>query len=328
MPRQKDVIVGMDLGGTSLRALVVDGRNRILGEAKTPTKVSSKPHKLIAQVADVVKDAVISAGLDHQDISAVSIGVAGAVDSAHGIVHEAGNLRWREVPLGSELQKLLGIPVLVDNDVNVGTVGEHALGAGRGAQNVVGIFVGTGIGGGIILNGKLYEGCRGAAGEVGHIVLQVGGPRCSCGRRGCAQALASRSAMERDVRAAIKSGKKSLVLKIMNEHHRKRMTSGIIVRALKQNDPVMTKVMKRAQHFLGILTANVVNMLDPECIVIGGGIAERLGEAFVRPIRESAIKYYLYKRDTDRVRIVPGSLGDNAGTLGAVVLARQRLGNL
>jgi len=215
--------------------------------------------------------------------------------------------------------------VLVENDVNVGVVGEHALGAGQGTQEMVGIFVGTGIGGGIISRGQLYEGCRGSAGEVGHMVLLADGPRCPCGRRGCAEALASRTAMEREVRAAIKAGRKSVVRKIMEERGKERMTSSIIQRALKKNDPVMREVMKRAQHYLGILVASVANLLDPECVVIGGGIAERLGEDFVGPIRATAYEYFLNPREAKRVKIVPGLLGDDAAPLGAVILARQRL---
>lgn len=226
--------------------------------------------------------------------------------------------------LASELKSLLRVPVLVDNDVTVGGLGEYALGAGRGAQDLVAIFVGTGIGGAIISKGHLYDGSSGAAGEIGHMVLVVDGPVCGCGHRGCVEALASRTAMERDVRAEIKKGRKSVVLKIMKDTHHPRMTSSIVVKALKKNDKVMRKVMQDAQHYLGILVANVVNLLDPDRVVIGGGINERLGEEFVGPIRATAYEYFLRPKDTHRVRIVGGTLGDNAGALGAVVLARQR----
>lgn len=326
MSHSNQTIVGVDLGGTSLRALVVDGRNRILAVVKTPTKVSGKAGDVIEDIAEAVKEAVKVAGVRLGDIAAVSIGAPGAIDAVHGVVREAPNLGWKDVALGTELRKLLGRPVLVNNDVNVGVVGEHALGAGRGARELVGIFVGTGIGGGIIAHGRLYQGSRGAAGEVGHMVLEVNGPLCACGRRGCSEALASRTAMERDVRAAIKAGKKSAVLKIMKERRRDRMTSSVIARALKKNDPVMRKVIKRAQRYLGILVASVVNLLDPEVVVIGGGVTERLGEEFVEPIRRTAYEFFLRQADAERVRIVPGQLGDEAGALGAVVLARQKLG--
>ena len=325
MTNPRDVIVGVDLGGTSMRALVVDADYQVLGEDKQPTNPKEKPVKLIADLANVVEQAVERAGLKMKEVRAVSIGAPGAVDSERGIVFEAPNIRWRDVRLGAKLRKTLQVPVLVENDVNVGVVGEHVLGAGRGTKELVGIFVGTGIGGGIISRGRLYEGCRGSAGEIGHVVIQADGPRCGCGKRGCAEALASRTAMERDVRAEIKAGHKSQVLEIMKARNRDRMTSNIVVRALRKRDRVMRKVMARAEHYLGILVANIVNILDPECVVIGGGLAERLQEDFVGPIRKTAYHYFLQQRGFERVSILPGQLGDQAGALGAAVLARQRL---
>jgi glucokinase len=325
MAPAKDVLVGIDMGGTSLRALVVNARNEVLAVEKEPTNVSQKSDGLIRDLAGMVEDVVRAAGLRKTQLRAVSIGAPGAVDPERGVVYNAPNLHWDVVPLGDKLKKLLRVPVFVENDVNVGVAGEHALGAGRGANDLVGVFVGTGIGGGIIFRGELYQGMRGAAAELGHMIVQVDGPRCGCGNHGCIEALASRTAMERDVRAAIRGGEKSCVLKLMEERGKDRMTSNIIQRALKKNDPVMRKVMKRAQYFLGIAVASVVNLLDPECVVMGGGIAERLGEAFVGPIRKTAYEYFLRRHDAERVKIVPGALGDNAGPLGAVVLARKRL---
>lgn len=265
MRRAKDVIVGVDMGGTSMRALVVDHKNEILAMGKMATNRGRNPGKLISDIAALVEETVEEADLKPSELRALSIGAPGAVDPVRGIVHEAPNLGWREVALGRKLQALLHVPVLVDNDVNVGVLGEYALGAARGAQEVVGIFVGTGIGGGIISRGRLYEGGRGVAGEIGHVVVDVEGPLCGCGKRGCAEALASRTAIERDVRAAIKAGEKSIVLKMMKKRDKQRMTSSIIRAALNKKDRVMRKVMKRAQYYLGILVANVVNILDPQC---------------------------------------------------------------
>jgi len=323
--RRAEIIVGVDMGGTSLRAVVVNEEDKILAVEKNPTPVGKKPDALIEDIAAEVIDALEAAGMKRSDLRAVSVGAPGAVNPEKGLVYEAPNLGWRDVRLGPKLSDMLGVPVLVENDVNVGTMGEFGLGAGQGAQELVGIFVGTGIGGGIISGGELYEGLRGAAGEIGHMVLQVDGPRCGCGKRGCAEALASRTAMEREVRAAIKNGAKSCVLELMKERNKDRMTSSIIVRALKKKDRVMRDVLKLTERYLGILVANVVNILDPECVVIGGGVAERLKEDFVGPIRKTAREYFLCQRDASRVKIVAAKLGDNAGALGAVVLARRRL---
>jgi len=325
MAEAKSCYVGIDLGGTSLRALVVDAANKILAVRKIPTVRGGGSTKLIERIAKLVETVLADAGVSRSIVRAVSIGAPGPIDRERGMVEEAPNLGWKRVPLRSELRQLLRVPVFVDNDVNVGLVGEHAFGAGRGARNLVGIFVGTGIGGAIITDGKLFEGSHGGAGEIGHTVILMDGPLCSCGHHGCVEALASRTAMERDVRAPIKAGRKSPVLKIMKKKGKLRMTSSIIAAALKKKDPVMQDVMKHAQYCLGILAANVVNLLDPECIVFGGGVSDKLKDDFVDPIRETAYNYFLRTSSRGRVKIVPGQLGDNAGALGAIVLARQRL---
>ncbi|MGH9406816.1 MAG: ROK family protein [Terriglobia bacterium] len=325
MPNKKEIIVGIDLGGTSIKAIAVDGKSKILAVGKKKTQADQKPKAVIKEIASLVTDAAKDAGVKMKAVVAVSIGAPGAIDVRRGIVREAPNLRWKDVPLASELRLMLGTPVVVDNDVNVGIMGEHALGAGERVDNLVGIFVGTGIGGGIISGGKLFEGANGWAGEVGHTVVLVDGPVCSCGRRGCAEALASRTAIERDVLEAVRGGAKSAVPQILKERKRDRITSSIIQIALAKKDPVMKEVMKRAEYYLGILVGNIVNVLDPERVVIGGGIAARLGEAFVGPIRSTAYEYFLHREAAKRVKIVPGALGDNAGALGAVVLARKRL---
>jgi glucokinase len=325
MPAKKEFIVGIDMGGTRLRALVVDAHNQVLGMQRAPTNPKQKPERLVGDLVLLVKGTVEQAHLRLSDLRTVSIGVPGAVDPERGIVHHAPNLGWKKVPLGPQLEALLHVPVFVENDVNIGVMGEYVLGAGQGAHDLVGIFVGTGIGGGILRDGLLYQGARGAAGEVGHIIVEVNGPRCGCGNLGCAEALASRTAMERDVRAALRRGEKSIVPKLMQERGRQRMTSSIIQKAMKQHDPLMEKVMERAQFYLGILVANVVNMLDPECVIIGGGIVARLGKDYVTPIRKTAYEHFLRRHDARRVKIVPGLLGDDAGPLGAVALARQRL---
>ncbi len=326
MSEKTDVILGVDLGGTSLRVLTLDRRNQVLSVDKNPTKPDASAASLIKDIAAASRRAAEAAGVPWQKVRAMSVGAPGAVDPERGIVYKAPNLGWENVPLARRLGALLSLPVFVENDVNAGTIGEYVLGAGRGARDMVGLFIGTGIGGGLVIDGKLHGGLRGAAGEVGHIIVEKNGPRCGCGKKGCVEALASRTAMERDVRRAIRAGGKSVVLKLMKERKRPRMTSSIIAKALGKGDPVMLQVMKRAQYYLGILVANLVNTLDPEVIVIGGGIAERLGEGYVAPIRATAREYYLRQDGRERIKIVPGVLGDNAGAIGAAVLARRRLG--
>ncbi len=325
MSSKRDLIVGVDLGGTSLRALALDSKNRILAIEKTPTRPDVCAADVIRDIAAHVKKAVNASGASWSRLAAVSVGAPGAVDPKQGIVYKAPNLGWENVRLSRKLEAILSVPVLVENDVNAGTMGEYVLGAGQGAADMIGIFIGTGIGGGLILGGELHEGYRYAAGEIGHIVVERNGPRCGCGKKGCVEALASRTAMERDVQRAIRAGARSVVPQIMKERKRTRLTSSTIVRALARKDPVMQNVIKQAQFYLGLLVASLVNTIDPEAIVIGGGIAERLGEEFVSPIRKTAWEYFLRQDGRERIRIVPGELGDNAGAIGAAVLARRRL---
>ena len=325
MRKNQTLVVGVDLGGTSMKAIIADRRNRVLASNRKRTDVRAKPKPLISEIANLIERAAADAGVKVPALAAVGIGAPGAVDVERGVVIAAPNLGWRNVPLGAELKSRLRVPVVVENDVNIGVVGEHALGAGNQVSHLLGVFVGTGIGGGIICGGELYGGGHGWAGEIGHMVLLAGGPVCGCGNRGCAEALASRTAMERDMRDAVKGGRPSAVIRIMKERKKDRMTSSVIEAALGKKDAVMKEIMKRAEFYLGILVANLVNVLDPERVVIGGGIAARLGEDFVGPIRRTATEYFLHAGAVKRVKIVKGILGDKAGTLGAVVLARKRL---
>lgn len=325
MAHKSGLIIGVDLGGTSMKALAVDKKSRILSSEKKKTPTGVPARELVREISVLVKEAANSAGFKLKAVQGVGIGAPGPVDARRGIVREAPNLGWKNVPLAADLEARLALPVVVDNDVNVGVLGEHALGAGEKVPNLVGIFVGTGIGGGIISGGKLFEGSHGWAGEVGHTVILPDGPVCSCGRRGHAEAVASRLAVERAVFAEIKAGRKSAITEILRERRRDRITSSVIQEALSRKDAVMREVMERAEFYLGILAANVANIIDPERVVIGGGIAARLGESFVGPIRATAAQYFTHAQAANHIKIVAGSLGDSAGALGAAVLARRRL---
>ena len=310
---------GVDLGGTSMIAVIADAKGKVRGSSDCETNRSLKPSELIDQIADQVLAAAKDAKIKPSKIHALGIGAPGAVDPKKGIVVKAPNLGWTDVPLAKQLKKRIGCDVALGNDVQVAIVGEHAFGVARGLKRVVGIWVGTGIGGGLIIDGKLSRGARGAAGEIGHMVIKEDGPECGCGRRGCVEALASRTAMERDVRAQ----GKSLVLEIMKEKNKPRMTSSVIKRALEAGDPVMTDVVNRAEHYLGLLAGNVVNLIDPEMVVIGGGVAQRLKEDFVAPIREIARSRFLRPDPDGEIRIEHATLGDYSGALGAAALARD-----
>jgi glucokinase len=319
-------VIGIDLGGTKIHAAVVDDAGGILSSARTRTPVDGGPERVIHEMVELIKVVSKGSGAQVEDLSAICIGVPGAVDDAKGMVEWAPNLNWQKVPLEPLLQEALGhhVPVFLGNDVEVAVLGEHTYGCGRGTADFVGVFVGTGIGGGIVIDGALHTGVRHAAGEVGHVILKKGGPRCRCGNRGCAEALASRTAMERQVRALVRKGKYSIVSDLLARSG-PRLTSSIIVRALDKQDKVMTQVFRRAQKTLGLLVASLINVLDPEMVVIGGGLCERLGESMVGRIRQVAYDHLLLKERLEQVKIEPTLLRDRAAPLGAAVFARQRL---
>jgi glucokinase len=319
-------VVGMDLGGTKILAGVVDAKGKILGQAKRATKPEAGAEAVVERMAKTVREAIEAAGLGEDDIAAVCSCAPGTIDAARGVVRFAPNLQnWENVPLGKFLGDALHLPAFIENDVNLGALGEHVLGAGQGISSVIGIFVGTGIGGGLILDGKLWGGWRGGAGEVGHTVVLAEGPVCGCGSRGCAEALASRTAIERDIWAGIKAGRPSLIPQIMKKDSRQRLTSGALAEAYNQGDPLVREVIGRAQFYLGVLVGNLVNIIDPQMVIIGGGVTEALGDAYLDPIRPVAYQYFINKRGAQEVAIVPARLGDHAALLGAAVYARQRL---
>lgn len=313
------------MGGTSLTAVAASEAGHVVAESRQKTKPQDGPDVVIEQIIEAARR-VIDRTESSKKFQAICVGAPGATDLNSGMVYKAPNLGWENVPLGQKLEKALGLKAIVGNDVNVGTLGEFHFGAGQGARHMVGIFVGTGLGGGIIIDGKPYHGSRGAAAEIGHTILLPGGPACGCGQRGCVEALASRTAMERDIRTGIAGGRKSIVLEIMKRESRSRMTSSVIEKALKRKDALMQEVISRAQYYLGLLTAGLVNVLDPEVVVFGGGLIERLGEQFLGPIRPVAYQHFLRKDNAQSIRLVPAKLKNHAGPLGAVVLGRQVLG--
>lgn len=319
--------LGIDLGGTKILAALVDGEGKILGEAKRATRGEEGQQVVIERIIMTAKDAIAAAGVKPGTVAAAGIGAPGPVDVATGVVYNPPNLPgWDQVPLGPALQAVLGIPVFVDNDVNVGSMGEFTLGAGRGVQDMVALFVGTGVGGGVVVGGRLHRGFRGSAGEIGHMIVDPGGPVCGCGRRGCLEAFASRTAIERDVQAGLAAGRPSVMGDLLASAKRNRLTSGVIAKALEQQDALMIEIMARVHLYLGLAVANIVNFLDPEAIVFGGGVVESLGESFLEPVRQIARPYFLQQKDAEKVRIVLATLGDHAGVLGAAIMAAQEAG--
>lgn len=319
--RHRKIVVGIDLGGTKILAAAVGSGGRILGRAKRSTKSEQGQKAVLDRMAECAREAVANAGLSFADVQGVGIGAPGPLEPEEGVVIFAPNLSgWKNVPVKASLEKTLRKPVFLDNDVNVGTLGEHALGAGKGVGDLVGIFIGTGIGGGVILNGRLHRGFNKTSGEIGHMMIEKGGPKCGCGNRGCLEALASRTAIARDIAAAIRSGKRS-VLGRRGNIDPSELKSGDISRALKAGDGVALRVIRRAARAIGVSVVNVIHLLNPEMIILGGG-AMAFGDFLLPVVRKTVAKRAL-PLTADNVKIVPALLADDSGVLGAAVLALQ-----
>ncbi len=314
---------GIDLGGTKVMAVVVGPRGKVLGEAKNPTPREGGPPAVTEEIAKTLREAAEAAGVETADLQGVGVGSPGAVDAETGNVAGAGNLPdWEEsFPLAGALSDLVGCPVLLGNDVQVAVDGEYALGAGRKVKSLLGVWWGTGVGGGIILGGKPWVG-RGAAGEIGHIVVKMDGAPCTCGRRGCMEAYAGRGSMEIEARRQVDKGRDTELFEIMEKRGRTRLQSGVWARALEREDEMAVKLIDRAVEALGAGVASVVNVLDVEMVVIGGGLGSRLGEPYVERIREAMMPHLFV--DDRPPAVVPAGLGDLGGAIGATLLIKGR----
>jgi glucokinase len=310
---------GIDLGGTKIQAIVVDEAHQVIGQARRPTPISGGPPDVLAALADALRGAAGDADVEPRALIGVGVGAPGRVDARAGTVANASNLPgWTNaVDVTGALGADLGTPVVVGNDVQVATNAERTLGAARDVSSLLGVFWGTGVGGGIVLNGRPWLG-RGSAGEIGHVVVERDGRRCGCGRRGCMEAYAGRRSMEARARKLHDEGEKTELFHIMKDKHRERLTSGVWAKAFEDGDPLAVKLLDEAVAALGVGVASVCNVLDVEQVVIGGGLGVRFGAPFVVRIREAMMPHLFV--DDAPPQITVAGLGDLGGALGAALL--------
>ncbi|GAC1331978.1 MAG: ROK family glucokinase [Candidatus Dormibacteria bacterium] len=317
------VAVGIDIGGTKIQAAVLRGKGVIgRGRAATP---AAPAEDVVAVLVGTVQVAIADAGLVASDLEAVGIGFPGQFDPATGDTLFATNMPGfqQRVPLSSRVSEALGgLPVTIDNDVRAGLTGEFRMGSGRGHRNILGVFAGTGVGGGLVLEGKLRRG-RGAAGEIGHTVVKDGGRECGCGRKGCLEAYAGRGRMEVRARELVKQGKKTVLFDIQKRKGRDRLTSGVISAALQEGDRVARTLIDEAVWALGISLASIQNTLDLEVIIIGGGLGDRLGAPFRARVAAAMEPRLLVGQAPPTV--LGTELGDLAGAAGAALQAMDGL---
>ena len=310
------------MGGTKILAGVFNPQLKCLGRSKMSTKSERGADPVINRIARCVQDVVDECDLNLKQVKGVSVGAPGAVDPDSGRVIFAPNLGWEDVPLKKELEKQLELPVFVENDCSICTLGVYDIELERKPRNMIGIFIGTGIGGGLILEGKLYSGFNRTAGEVGHMVLEVTGPKCGCGNRGCFEALASRAAIFRKIQTAIKDGQKTLLTEMLGDDL-ENLRSGDLRKAIKRGDKFVEGVVEEAAEYTGIAVANLINIFNPEVVVLGGGVIQALEDEMMAIIVETATEYAM-PGTTKGIEIIASKLGDDAGIFGAAVLARMK----
>jgi glucokinase len=317
-----DLRGGIDLGGTKIQTAIVDPNGKVLGEARHPTPTEGGPEDVAAAMATALHEAAKDAEVETSELVGVGVGSPGDANEKTGIVSAARNLPgWDgSFPLGGNLSEALGTEVKVGNDVQVATEAEFHLGAGKEFESLIGVFWGTGVGGGLILGGKPWLG-RGAAGEIGHMVIKRGGAECPCGRKGCLEAYAGRKAMEAEARRRHDDGEKTDLFKLMEKHGKPRLTSGIWERALDHEDKLAENLIERAVEALGTGIASAVNLLDVEAVILGGGLGIRFGERLMEPLMAEMDQHLFVNERPPAVRVA--SLGDLGGAIGASLLVSR-----
>jgi len=318
----KQLYIGVDLGGTKILAGVFNPQLKRIATAKSSTKADRGPKSVMERIVRTVRDAIDEADQDIKLVKGIGIGAPGSIDSGEGRVIFSPNMPgWEDVHLKKELEKQLNVPVFVENDCNACALGVYVAELNSKPRHMVGIFIGTGIGAGIILDGKLFNGFNRTAGEIGHMVLEVGGPKCGCGNKGCFEALASRTAIFRRIQSAVKDGQKTTLVDMLGTDL-DDLRSGDLRKALRKGDKLVEKVIEEAAEYTGIAVGNIINFLNPECIVLGGGVIDALQDEMMSIIVETA-KDYAMTGTSKGVEIVASRLGDNAGITGAAALARE-----
>ncbi|MDO8674073.1 MAG: ROK family protein [Dehalococcoidia bacterium] len=313
----RDLVVAIDLGGTRIRAALVNSAGKVLDRRSLPTLAGEGRDSVIERILMAANQIIQTVGSER--LSAIGIGAPGPLDFRTGVVMSAPNLPgWHDVPLRSIMEASLGLPVVLGNDANLAAFGEATNGAGKGTDNLIYITVSTGIGGGVVVDGKLLLGERGLAAEVGHMAIEAFGPTCSCGNVGCLEALASGTAIARKARERIAAGCQTIISTLLAEQGGE-ITARMVVEAAKQDDRLAKEIMEAAATYLGVGVVNLLHLFNPKMVILGGGVSHAgnlLFDPVKRVVAARAMPAY-----TEGLTITPAALGDDAGLLGAAALA-------
>ena len=308
--------IGIDMGGTLIKIAIVDDKANIIEDAVVKTDITALPKKIITNIADVLKKFK-----NYKKVKTIGIGIAGDIDFKNGIVRFSPNLpKWNKVPLKKEMEKLTGKTVYVDNDANTAAIGAYWLDIKAKADNMVCVTLGTGVGGGIIINKKLFRGKSGTAGEIGHITIVPNGNKCNCGNTGCAETYIGVRHVVRDAVNMLKEQKSKYIMKLANNDI-KQITPKLLSEAAQKGDVVAKQVWINAGQKLGILLADIINFINPDSIVLCGGISNA-GKLIIEPAKQQ-IKIRAFKTAAKLCKIVVSKYTSKLGVVGAAMLVKN-----
>jgi glucokinase len=316
-------VLGIDIGGTKTIVAVADDAGRIIAQRRITMPGDRAPAAVLFMIEFALNALMQQSGIALRDVEAIGIGCGGPLDRERGTILTAPNLPgWENLPLVDHFRKAFESPVYLDNDVTLAALGEAKEGAGAGVDHFAYFNIGTGIGGGIIIDGKVYRGC-GNAGEFGHQVIVPDGPPCPCGKHGCLESLASGTSIARIARERVTLCPDSLILRLAGDGE--SVTAERVARAARQKDPLAVNIMSETGGYLGLGVANVVSILNPRMVILGGGVIAGAGDLLLDGIRKT-VRERAMTQLADDVEIIPAALGDQAGIIGAIHLALDSSG--
>lgn len=315
--------MGFDLGGTKMLAQIYNDDWEVIAKEKKRTKPGTSERQGVDRIIDTIKEALKKAEISPDQLHGIGIGCPGPIDMDRGVLLDLPNLGWESVPLRDQVSKELGCPVAVLNDVDAGTYAEYRVGAAKGARCAIGVFAGTGIGGGCVFQGEIFRGARVSAFEIGHIQVMSNGPRCGCGQRGCLESVASRLAIAAQAARTAYRGDAPHLLEGAGVDLSK-IRSGALSSSIAKGDQAIEEIIQEASRYIGIAVASAVNLIGPEVVVLGGGLVEAMPDIFVPGVLKSANKRVMPAYQNS-FKVVPAALEDDAGVLGAALWAEHCL---
>lgn len=310
----------LDIGGTKVLGAVFDSGNNIIYKVKKKTKAERGMEKIEEKIIKVVDELITESDMERSDLSAIAAGAPGVINQETGEIVYAPNLPWKNYNIREAIESKYNVPFYIGNDANVGILGEWKFGAGINCSNIVGLFVGTGVGGGLIIDGSLFTGSRHAAAELGHLVLNTEGPYCNCGQRGCLEAYSSKIAMTREIKVQIERGCKT-VMKDAIDESLGVFKSKILKKAIDEEDKVAVDVLDRAIYYLAAGAGSLINIFNPDMLILGGGVLEALGD-YIMPIFKDYIKRFTIPDILDGTHLIKASLGDDSVIYGALAMIK------